>query len=207
VVTLDGAPATVAWVHTVPGQAPMVDLTVANDHTFAVGDSQSVVHNDDGTPELPPFGGSVQAWRYAPGTAWGGSDLLSVYSVGNPADYFVQGGGARILVPREVAEQLQGNFYEQGFSRAFKSDFWQAMYNVPEMRDLFSPANQALMASGRAPFAQRALAYPGRGRYEINHIDPIEEGGPPLDLGNMEVLAPRTHVALHQQGGEGIDGC
>lgn len=45
--TLDGQTATVAWVHTVPGQADYYNLTVADDHTYAVGDGQYVVHNTD----------------------------------------------------------------------------------------------------------------------------------------------------------------
>lgn len=48
VVTLNGSSGTVAWVHTVPGQADMYNLTVANDHTYAVGDGQWVVHNTCG---------------------------------------------------------------------------------------------------------------------------------------------------------------
>lgn len=210
VVTLSGGAETVAWVRVVPGQADMYNLTVAKDHTYAVGDGQYVVHNDDVFPPgLPPFI-NAQQWRTAPGTAWGAGDLVSVYSVANPGEFFVQGGGARILVPLEVAQQLQGNFYENGFGTfesAFRSDFWQAMYNVPEMRSLFNPANQALMAQGRAPFAPQSLSYAARAKYEINHIVPIEEGGSPLDLGNMEVLAPQTHVQYHQQLGQGGGDC
>lgn len=45
VVTLSGATETVAWVHVVAGQADMYNLTVAKDHTNAVGAGQVVVHN------------------------------------------------------------------------------------------------------------------------------------------------------------------
>lgn len=50
VVTLNSGTGTVAWMHPVAGQADMYNLTVANDHTSAVGGGQWVVHNDD----LPP---------------------------------------------------------------------------------------------------------------------------------------------------------
>jgi len=45
VVTLSGATETVAWVHVVPGAGEMDNLTVAKDHTYAVGASRAVVHN------------------------------------------------------------------------------------------------------------------------------------------------------------------
>jgi hypothetical protein len=45
VVTLDGGTSTVATVRVVPGQVDYYNLTVANDHTYAVGDTQAVVHN------------------------------------------------------------------------------------------------------------------------------------------------------------------
>jgi hypothetical protein len=45
VVRLHGSTNTVAAVRVVPGQADMYNLTVANDHTYAVGDDQAVVHN------------------------------------------------------------------------------------------------------------------------------------------------------------------
>ncbi len=49
-VTLTGATSssgTVAWVRVVPGQADRYNLTVAHDHTYAVGSGQVVVHNVD----------------------------------------------------------------------------------------------------------------------------------------------------------------
>ena len=41
---LDGATATVEAVRVVAGAADMWDLTIADVHTFAVGDAQAVVH-------------------------------------------------------------------------------------------------------------------------------------------------------------------
>jgi hypothetical protein len=49
-VTLSGTTSTVAWVQVVPGQADRYNLTVANDHTYAVGAGQVVVHNTDAGP-------------------------------------------------------------------------------------------------------------------------------------------------------------
>ncbi len=46
VVTLSGGTSTVAWVQVVPGQANYYTLTVAKDHTYAVGYVRAVVHND-----------------------------------------------------------------------------------------------------------------------------------------------------------------
>jgi RHS repeat-associated protein len=52
VVTLSGATSTVAWVQVVPGQADYYNLTVAKDHTYAVGDGDYVVHNTDDLCEI-----------------------------------------------------------------------------------------------------------------------------------------------------------
>lgn len=48
VVRLGGGTSTVASVQIIPGQADMYNLTVAHDHTYAVGGSQAVVHNTEG---------------------------------------------------------------------------------------------------------------------------------------------------------------
>ena len=38
----------------IAGQADMYNLTVASDHTYAVGDGRAVVHNDCGITEPAP---------------------------------------------------------------------------------------------------------------------------------------------------------
>jgi nucleic acid/nucleotide deaminase of polymorphic system toxin len=45
--------ATVVWVRVAPGVAAMDNLTVAQDHTYAVGDARAVAHNDNGEDCLP----------------------------------------------------------------------------------------------------------------------------------------------------------
>jgi hypothetical protein len=59
VVTLDGATGTVAWVHVVPGQTEMYNLTVTTDHTYGVGDGQWVVHNVGCGGNASPSKGSI----------------------------------------------------------------------------------------------------------------------------------------------------
>lgn len=49
-VTLGGGTGSVVWVHVVPGQAERYDLTVAHDHTYAVGAGLWVIHNTCGEP-------------------------------------------------------------------------------------------------------------------------------------------------------------
>jgi hypothetical protein len=51
----DGSTATVVAIQVVPGTAAMWDLSVANVHTFAVGDAQMVVHNCGGGGGDDPF--------------------------------------------------------------------------------------------------------------------------------------------------------
>ena len=52
---VDGSVATVVSVRSVPGAAAMWDLTVANEHTFAVGSGAFVVHNANCTGENDTF--------------------------------------------------------------------------------------------------------------------------------------------------------
>jgi hypothetical protein len=59
IVTLAGSTETVAWVHAVPGQAEMYNLTVAQDHTYAVGDGHAVVHNTCVGPNTQPTSASA----------------------------------------------------------------------------------------------------------------------------------------------------
>jgi nucleic acid/nucleotide deaminase of polymorphic system toxin len=67
-VTLTGATSgTVVWVQIVPGQADRYHLTVAHDHTYAVGDGQWVVHNSNNcTGGETGSGGSTGARNGAP---------------------------------------------------------------------------------------------------------------------------------------------
>ncbi len=77
IVTANGACATVEAVRVVPGAARMWDLTVANVHTFAVGDAQAVVHNCgdsaklgrnlEANGEARPDGVDAQAHHIVPG--------------------------------------------------------------------------------------------------------------------------------------------
>lgn len=43
-MTLGGGTGSVVWVHALPGQAERYNLTVAHDHTYAVGTGLWVVH-------------------------------------------------------------------------------------------------------------------------------------------------------------------
>ena len=65
VVTLSGGTETVAWVHVVPGQAAMYNLTVAHDHTYAVGNGQYVVHNTGPGLVCGSTGGGPGQWEQA----------------------------------------------------------------------------------------------------------------------------------------------
>lgn len=199
-VTLGGADGSVAQVHPVAGQADMYNLTIANDHTYAVGAGQWVVHNDDFPPGLPEPQ-TAKWWRNHPGVAFGGNDLPSLGSYA--PSFFVRDGGGRIMIPWEVAYGLQGQSFET--FKDFRRAFWIEMSKNPGIANTFRSSNRTLMEGGDAPFAPSDMGYDLRARYEINHITPIEEGGSVYDLGNMEVLAPRPHVQYHQERGGG--GC
>jgi hypothetical protein len=82
-VTIGGGAGTVAQVRPVAGQADMYNLTVAHDHTYAVGAGQWVVHNTGGpifaSPDLPLppyFRGTTIGW---PGSR--GAQILGISPV------------------------------------------------------------------------------------------------------------------------------
>ncbi len=103
-VTLTGGSSgTVAWVHGVPGQADRYNLTVAHDHTYAVGASRAVVHNegcDDPTGAAKDLAQRRAAQGLAPAdTAEGKANVLARLDT-NGKSYYGQNGRSQPITIR-----------------------------------------------------------------------------------------------------------
>ncbi|MFB2764009.1 hypothetical protein [Marinobacter shengliensis] len=46
----------------------------------------------------------------------------------------------------------------------------------------------------------RHPATSGREKYEIHHLEEIQNGGAVYDLDNMTITTPRNHIRIHSKG-------
>ena len=98
------------------------------------------------------------------------------------------------LVPRQVAEKLQGQkFADFG---EFRSAFWQAAADVPELAAQFSKPNLALMKQDKAPVAPTSQQHGMQDAYILHHRNPIAGGGAVYDSSNIVVVTPKMHQSI-----------
>ncbi len=116
VVTLDGQRGVVVTTQAVAGHAAMDTLTVADDHTYAVGSGQWVVHNDN----APDASKTIYPGEYQVGLSY---DESSTWT------------GDTTLHPL-VADQMNGRSFDT-FDQARKAAFYDA--------GLTSPAGEPLV--------------------------------------------------------------
>jgi RHS repeat-associated protein len=126
--------------------------------------------------------------RSLSGVASGGRQLPAVNG-----QWLTEGVGG--FVPPSVAKVLRGQTFRDW--NHFRQEFWIAVSKDAQLARQFSLANQARMAEGLAPVAPRSLQYGQRIEYQIHHIEAIERGGAVYNLDNLIVLAPRTHMGIH----------
>jgi len=98
------------------------------------------------------------------------------------------------LFPKQIAEKLKGRQF-QNFAE-FRSEFWKAVADDPDLFSQFSRASQAEMLKGNAPFAKKAQQVGGKIKYEIHHKTPIHDGGEVYDIDNLVIVTPRYHKEI-----------
>lgn len=64
------------------------------------------------------------------------------------------------------------------------------------------PANKALIAKGRSPYAIPSEQLGKRAVFEIHHIGRIVDGGPVYDIDNMSIVTPKRHGIIHFKRGK-----
>ena len=98
------------------------------------------------------------------------------------------------LVPRQVAEKLEGRTFAD-FGE-FRSAFWQAAADVPELAAQFSKSNLALMKQGKAPVSPTSQHYGMQDTYILHHRNPIAGGGAVYDMSNIVIVTPKMHQSI-----------
>ncbi|WP_282703614.1 RHS repeat-associated core domain-containing protein, partial [Streptomyces sp. CC219B] len=135
------------------------------------------------------IGGSVAAkkLRNSPGMVTGGTLLPDV-----SAKWLRGSHGNAGRIPGQVARKLQGQEFKD--FGAFRSAFWEAVADTPELASQFNAGNRALMKNGNAPkVSGLQKGANGSDTYQLHHAVPIQRGGGVYDLDNIVVVTPRYH--------------
>ena len=67
----------------------------------------------------------------------------------------------------------------------------------------FKLTNKSKLMDGRAPFAPMPDHYGEKAKYEIHHIEHIQQGGAVYDVDNLAVMTPKRHVEIHKENKNG----
>jgi len=138
---------------------------------------------------LPPPSAIGSARRFEPGVASFGRDLPII----REGDVWLRGSQANAgRVPRQIAEALSGRNFSD--FNAFRRAFWQEVANDPALASQFSASNITRMRTGRAPFTVGDQAVGARTRYELDHIQPLSQGGNVYDMDNLVIRTPLSHL-------------
>lgn len=95
------------------------------------------------------------------------------------------------LFPKQIADKLKGRQF-QNFDE-FRSEFWKAVADDPDLSSQFIPSNVTRMRNGSAPRVAETQQWGGRLSYEIHHKTPIYDGGGVYDIDNLVIVTPRYH--------------
>ncbi len=133
----------------------------------------------------------VLSTRYEPGVVTGvGEDVEGTWLVG-------AGNGLGAPIPTRIADQLRGQRFRD-FDE-FRKAFWTTVGFDPGLLDQFKPVNRGKLLNGRAPFAPRTEHNGENSRYEIHHIEHIQNGGAVYDVDNLAVMTPKRHAEIHKE--------
>ena len=137
---------------------------------------------------LLPAPRAAAAWRNTPGTAFGNN--LSVIGKGQQ---WLRGTGADAgRIPGQIAKRLSGRQFN-AFDN-FREAFWKAVAADSDLSQQFGPSSLREMTAGRAPFAPASGQVGGRIKYEIDHLNEIQNGGGVYDMNNLIIRTPLNHV-------------
>lgn len=99
--------------------------------------------------------------------------------------------GTGAPIPDHIADRLAGQSYTS--FDAFRESLWREVAADPGLSAQFSQSNIDRMAAGKAPFAPRAQHQGANGVFEIDHIQPLFQGGAVYDIDNLQIMTPRAH--------------
>jgi hypothetical protein len=143
---------------------------------------------------IPPIFTMFRDRRQDPGFASGIGQPIS----GNWLGAAATPQGAPI--PMQIADKLRGREFSS--FRAFRKAFWKAVTNEKSLANQFTKINKIDMSKGLSPSADIAEHIGKRRKFEIHHINPINEGGSVYDISNLTLLTPKQHIDAHSKKGE-----
>ncbi|MFL1516453.1 S-type pyocin domain-containing protein [Pseudomonas prosekii] len=128
--------------------------------------------------------------RYEPGVVTGfGQDVSGVWLAGANV-------GDGVPVPTSIANLLRGREFKN--FKKFRTAFWLAVGDNPELFSQFNEDAQRRLKSGNAPAARDREAVGNRGAFEIHHVVRIADGGAVYDIDNLRVNTPKNHIDQHR---------
>ncbi|WP_237885474.1 S-type pyocin domain-containing protein [Pseudomonas sp. PGPR40] len=128
--------------------------------------------------------------RFEPGGVTGvGEDVSGVWLAG-------AGTGLGAPIPTRIADVLRGREFKN-FNQ-FRTAFWTAIGNNPELFSQFNEDAQDRLMSGNAPAVRDRDAVGNRGTFEIHHVERIADGGAVYDVDNLRVNTPKNHINQHR---------
>ncbi|MFZ3285063.1 S-type pyocin domain-containing protein [Pseudomonas sp.] len=133
--------------------------------------------------------------RLTPGTVTGvGEDVSGIWLAG-------AGTGIGAPIPTRIADRLRGREFSS-FDK-FRKAFWEEVANDSELLNQFKSTNQGKLIDGRSPFAPKSEHHGEKAKYEIHHIEHIQDGGAVYDVDNLAVMTPKRHVEIHREDRNG----
>ncbi|WDY58873.1 S-type pyocin domain-containing protein [Pseudomonas sp. PSKL.D1] len=138
---------------------------------------------------LPPILVVFKSPRYEPGVATGsGSEIEGIW-----LGEISRNTGA--LVPIQIANTMRGKSFSS--FDTFRSAFWNAVANTPELAKQFNKINLNLMSKGYAPRARDNDHHKSLTTFILHHQTPISEGGAVYDIDNIRIVTPQAHNNIH----------
>ena len=124
--------------------------------------------------------------RYEPGTAFGQGEAVGGGWIEGAND---RGGSP---IPAQIAQRLDARTF--GSFDAFRGAFWTEVGNDPELATQFTPQNVTMMRNGNAPIAPLDGQNGQRIRFELDHVEEIQDGGDVYDMDNIVTKTPQSHI-------------
>ncbi|TBN43030.1 S-type pyocin domain-containing protein [Pseudomonas sp. BGI-2] len=100
-------------------------------------------------------------------------------------------------IPIRIADELRGREFKN--FKTFRTAFWTAVKNDPELLSQFNEDAQDRLMSGNAPAVREREAVGNRTTFELHHLERIADGGAVYDIDNLRVNTPKNHINQHRK--------
>jgi hypothetical protein len=136
---------------------------------------------------------SAQVLRNSPGVATTRGPLRA----SGPMVSGTHGNAGKI--PQSIADRMSGREYRN--FKEFRQDLWREVAASPYAEEFsYNSANLGLMRDGKSPLARVEQHHIGpratTRKYELHHLEPIQNGGAVYDMNNIVVVSPKFHKEI-----------